>query len=257
MRKRYTGDWQGDLPHGQGTYVYRDGGATYTGSWQKGVRHGKGAHRSEAGVYEGEWFNNRRHGFGVLDLPNGDHFEGTWVEDEREGEGVYFYYDAEKKAHTRRYDGEWVSGTPRCGFYSEMPPDALAPSGVGEPGLPPCELADADRTLAERIGKIRESRARVRAEPAALETLFTPEEMNALSVAFERVDTSGRGEISLEELPLAFAEVAMEPSGEEVLRALAHLGKQEEAATFSFAEFAQAADFLSPVEVELEDRGDW
>ena len=38
----------------------------------------------------------------MFDYQNGDHFEGHWIEDKKEGQGVHFYYDKEKKAHTKR-----------------------------------------------------------------------------------------------------------------------------------------------------------
>jgi hypothetical protein len=34
---------------------------------------------------------------------NGDHFEGHWVNDKREGQGSYFYIDKNKL-----FVGEWV-----------------------------------------------------------------------------------------------------------------------------------------------------
>ena len=39
---------------------------------------------------------------GVFDYPNGDHFEGNWVDDKKEGQGVHFYFHQEKKVHTKR-----------------------------------------------------------------------------------------------------------------------------------------------------------
>ena len=40
-------------------------------------RHGVGILNlaGDGGVY-GQWFNDKRHGFGVFDYKNGDHFEG-------------------------------------------------------------------------------------------------------------------------------------------------------------------------------------
>jgi hypothetical protein len=40
----------------------------------------------------------------------------------------------------------------------------------------------------------------------------------------------------------------MEPSDDEIETMLAHLLKEEPESTFTFAEFAQAADFLSPID---------
>jgi hypothetical protein len=37
------------------------------------------------------WFMGNRSGYGVLTKRSGDHFEGHWVNDKREGQGSYFY----------------------------------------------------------------------------------------------------------------------------------------------------------------------
>jgi hypothetical protein len=36
-------------------------------------------------VYVGQWFEGKRNGYGVLTKRIGDHFEGSWVNDQREG----------------------------------------------------------------------------------------------------------------------------------------------------------------------------
>ena len=103
LRKQYAGQWLDDARHGRGVFNYKNGDS-YNGEWKNGVRHGVGilTLAGDGGVYEGEWFNDKRHGFGVFDYVNGDHFEGAWVEGLKEGEGVHFYFDKEKKAHTKR-----------------------------------------------------------------------------------------------------------------------------------------------------------
>ena len=101
LRKRYVGQWSENHPHGRGVYYYANGDQ-YSGEWKNGVRHGAGTLTTEKGVYEGAFFNNKKHGFGILDLPNGDHFEGMFVDDMKEGEGVHFYFDKERKTHTKR-----------------------------------------------------------------------------------------------------------------------------------------------------------
>jgi len=249
FRKRYTGQWLNDQPHGRGSNYYKNGDS-YNGEWRNGVRHGTGVMRyADGGVYDGEWFNNKRHGFGVYDYPNGDHFEGLWVEDKKEGEGVHFYFSKEKRTHTKRYDGEWVDDLPKCGFYTEMPPDPLVPDSFVPDPLPRTEVIAPDEIISERLGDIREERAHIRAKRVPLDDQLTPEELDALQEAFSRVDVDGSGQISLERLPEAFGQVGMEIAEDELEQLLVHLDKPNEPATnFSFAEFAQAADFLSPIE---------
>ena len=73
--------------------------------------------------------------------------------------------------------------------------------------------------------------------------------VQALGVA--RVDVAERGTITLAELSQAFSQVGMDPSPDEVEQVLVHLGKEDlPDITLTFAEFSQAADFLSPLEGE-------
>jgi len=247
LYKQYAGQWKDDYQHGRGVQTLD--GETYNGEWSKGVRHGVGTcNYTDGGVYEGEWFNDQRHGFGVYDYPNGDHFEGGWVEDKKEGQGVHFYFNMEKRVHSKRYDGEWVDGLPKCGMYTEMPPDTLVPASFKPDPLPVAKLMDPDGVIRERIAEIRAERSRHRAKRVPLDEHFTGEELEALQVAFARVDVSSTGTIAISEIGAAFSQVGMEPSDEELMMVLDHLGKPDEGDVgFTFAEFAQAADYLSPL----------
>ena len=251
LRKQYAGQWQNDLQHGRGVFNYKNGD-NYNGEWKGGVRHGVGIMTYATGdVYEGEWFNDQRHGFGVMDYVKGDHFEGMWVEDKKEGEGVHFYFNQAKATHTRRYDGEWVDNVPKCGFYSEMPPDPMVPASEVPDSLPAGKLRDSHGVIATRLAEIREERKHHRATRVPLDEHFTAEELEALQVAFNRVDIDGKGTISFAQLPAAFSQVGMETTEEEMDEVLAYLNKTGSPdEPFSFAEFSQAADFLSPVPEE-------
>jgi len=247
LRKIYSGHWVNDVQTGRGTMNYSSGDL-YIGDWDKGQRHGVGICTYAAGgVYEGEWFGDKRHGFGVYDYSNGDHFEGHWVDNNKEGQGVHFYYSADVKVHTKRYDGEWVDDVPRCGAYTEMPRDPLAPTSQSPDPLPGVELIDPEGVLATRLADVRAERAEHRARRVQLEDHFTPEELDALRAAFERVDVLGKGAIPREQLAAAFQQVGMAPAEDAIIAVLAKLKKQE-AASLTFADFAQAADLLSPVE---------
>lgn len=60
-RPLYEGEWQDDVPHGQG--VYSDGASSYVGSWLHGTRHGHGRHSAKGGAsYDGEWQHGVQHG---------------------------------------------------------------------------------------------------------------------------------------------------------------------------------------------------
>ena len=42
--------------------------------------------------YDGEWNNNKMHGFGVFEWPDGRKYTGGYVEDKKEGEGTMEWY---------------------------------------------------------------------------------------------------------------------------------------------------------------------
>ena len=99
--------------------------------------------------------------------------------------------------------------------------------------------------------QVRADRVHVRAKRVPLDEHFTAEELEALQIAFSRVDVANSGEIALPELPAAFSQVGMAPTDDEMAQVLAHLNKEDSADTkLTFAEFSQAADFLSPVDGE-------
>ena len=121
------GSWQGNLPHGAGTYTWADGGS-YEGQWDRGLKHGEGRYKWPNGsVYEGGWSEgcmqgmgryvapegvtyqgsylaDKKHGLGKKVYANGDTFEGLWKDDLPEGLGVY------KWAVGDEYNGEWHEG---------------------------------------------------------------------------------------------------------------------------------------------------
>ena len=72
----------------------------------------------------------------------------------------------------------------------------------------------------------------------SLEEQFTPEELEALQLAFERTSTTGH--LSYSQLFEAFSQVGMSPSEVELDDALAQLGRTADA-SFAFADFAQMA----------------
>ena len=82
---------------------------------------------------------------------------------------------------------------PKCGAYTEMPPDPLAPMTAIPDPIPCTELVDAEGVLATRLSEIRAERAAVRTKRISLEEHFTPEELDALQLAFSRTDPDGAG----------------------------------------------------------------
>ena len=51
--------------------------------------------------YIGDWRDDKMHGYGTLQLKNGDKYQGQFIDDKRHGFGVYYH------ANGDRYEGEW------------------------------------------------------------------------------------------------------------------------------------------------------
>lgn len=126
----YNGIWINDKKRGQGTMAYPDG-SKYIGQWMDDKRNGPGAIQyKNKDEYHGEWVDDKRkdgngamiysnddeyqveyqgnfvddkrNGEGVIVYKNGDQYEGEWINDKRHGEGTIYYSDG------RRYKGNWV-----------------------------------------------------------------------------------------------------------------------------------------------------
>ena len=96
-------------------------------------------------------------------------------------------------------------------------PGRLPRADGAEPDpLPPTTLRDADGVIASRLREIRDARAHHRAERVPLDEHFTAEELEALQVAFSRVDEAGAGALDLDQMRSAFLQVGMEPTDEEI-----------------------------------------
>ena len=61
--------------------------------------------KTNAQIYEGEWQDDKRHGYGVLKIVGHHTYYGQWEENMRSGYGVT-YYDEEK----RKEEGQWQRG---------------------------------------------------------------------------------------------------------------------------------------------------
>jgi hypothetical protein len=80
-----------------------------------GRRNGQGTFRwfapGRSGVYEGQWRNDRRDGYGrEFFAPENGVYEGTYVNDRPQGRGVYVV------GGVQRYEGEVDGGCMRAGW---------------------------------------------------------------------------------------------------------------------------------------------
>ena len=61
--------------------------------------------KTNAQIYEGEWKDDRRHGYGVLKIVGHHTYYGQWEENQRSGYGVMIYDDEKRKE-----EGQWQRG---------------------------------------------------------------------------------------------------------------------------------------------------
>lgn len=84
--KEYVGELKDGLPHGQGTYISKNGDK-YVGEHKDGKRHGQGTYTfgdgpNKGDKYVGEYKNGLRHGQGIFTFEDGKVFKGTWKDNE-------------------------------------------------------------------------------------------------------------------------------------------------------------------------------
>ncbi|CAK4178239.1 unnamed protein product [Aphanomyces euteiches] len=148
--ERYEGDWEGGRYHGQGLIVYDDA-SRYEGGFRHGEWHGQGVRTNEHGDriigvfshggldgqgdirrrcgrccvtltlgicefmdrrhYAGEFHRTRKHGHGILTYPNGDRYEGPFVDDLPHGEAKFYTRTAASEgSELVMRVGLWVHG---------------------------------------------------------------------------------------------------------------------------------------------------
>jgi hypothetical protein len=74
----------------------------YKGQVSNGIKSGKGVYRWLDGTkYDGEWYKDREHGFGIKQYANGDCYHGEWKEGLFHGQGIYEWENGE------RFEGSW------------------------------------------------------------------------------------------------------------------------------------------------------
>eukprot|EP00002_Diphylleia_rotans_P008582 TRINITY_DN1852_c0_g1_i1.p1 TRINITY_DN1852_c0_g1~~TRINITY_DN1852_c0_g1_i1.p1 ORF type:complete len:1197 (+),score=251.22 TRINITY_DN1852_c0_g1_i1:88-3678(+) len=76
----YVGEWENDMPNGQGTRMYPTG-IQVKGLFEQGKPVGKVEEISVDGSkYMGQWNNEKRNGFGIMDYDDGGRYEGYFVD---------------------------------------------------------------------------------------------------------------------------------------------------------------------------------
>lgn len=104
LGKRYKGETDNQLPHGQGTIRLKNG-IIYEGSFQKGLMHGKGVlKRPGAYTYIGDFSGGLMQGKGRFEWLDGRVYEGDVADNDSNGKGILTWLDGQ------RYQGNFVNG---------------------------------------------------------------------------------------------------------------------------------------------------
>lgn len=78
-------------------------GNRYEGEYFNGKKHGQGImHFANGCTYRGHWLDDTPMGEGVFTWTNGDHYEGEFKEGQRDGKGSYYFANGDK------YIGDWI-----------------------------------------------------------------------------------------------------------------------------------------------------
>jgi hypothetical protein len=148
----YKGEWDEGLYQGYG--FFKDNDCEYAGHWEKGQRHGHGTKKNKniddtytlykgefkdnekckgfqvyynKDMYDGEWENGIRNGYGSYIWILGDHYHGYWRCGNLHGFGTYIWNDK------RIYTGEW-NHHEQSGFGIHQWPDGSIYEGNWEVG---------------------------------------------------------------------------------------------------------------------------
>ncbi|CAF0869810.1 unnamed protein product [Brachionus calyciflorus] len=112
-KDEYIGEWHNNKKEGKGIYNWVSKGEIFEGEWKDDKRNGFGGWKdnkqhgygtyyySESHYYEGEWYAGLKSGWGRMYYSNGDIYEGEWSNDKRHGNGML------RLANDNRYEGEW------------------------------------------------------------------------------------------------------------------------------------------------------
>jgi len=110
--------------HGDGVYQSADGMTMYEGQWSEGKRHGFGRLTFDASgdsYYEGQWVNGCKHGEGKQMWPSGNSYSGQWSFGKMYGHGTMIWCDGGAR---EQYSGNWEDNLPQGdGTYMWLAPE--------------------------------------------------------------------------------------------------------------------------------------
>lgn len=94
----YMGQIKDIYRQGRGAYKFESDGSIWVGYWKKNMKHLKGAIYNNVGtkIFEGEYKDGLREGFGVMVFESGERYEGEYKKDKRCGKGTFIWDDGSK-----------------------------------------------------------------------------------------------------------------------------------------------------------------
>jgi hypothetical protein len=98
------------MKHGHGKAIYAGvqgkGNEEYEGDWVDDKMHGYGRYQfTSGGVYTGQWHEGSMHGQGKIVNADGTSYSGEWNQNRMHGEGTYIDIDGVK------WDGIFINGS--------------------------------------------------------------------------------------------------------------------------------------------------
>eukprot|EP00929_Paragymnodinium_shiwhaense_P034365 TRINITY_DN18714_c0_g1_i1.p1 TRINITY_DN18714_c0_g1~~TRINITY_DN18714_c0_g1_i1.p1 ORF type:complete len:435 (+),score=72.92 TRINITY_DN18714_c0_g1_i1:86-1390(+) len=92
----YNGQFLCGLKHGCGVYTASSGTLVFEGQFRQDKMHGWGKYRFNDGrFYDGQWEDGRMHGEGSMHWPNGSSYSGGYRQGVREGQGTFLHADGQ------------------------------------------------------------------------------------------------------------------------------------------------------------------
>ena len=160
---RYEGEWKACLKHGNGTDLFQNGdvyigqyrygkpfgygqyiwktGSSYVGEFKNGLKNGMGkwkkAKDGNSNQYEGEYVNDKKEGYGVFKWASGNVYRGQYRNDEREGIGEMRWTDGSV------YVGMWIRGI-QHGYGKMIFPDGAMKEGYFDNNVYKGEMSHED-----------------------------------------------------------------------------------------------------------------
>lgn len=116
--------------------------------------------KANAQIYEGEWKDDRRHGYGVLKIIGHHTYYGQWEENMRNGYGVMIYDDEKRKEEGQWQRGKLVSKLKRKKLQLKSKQLEMRVNQAHMNALQAAEIARSRADLAE--GRASTANAKVR-----------------------------------------------------------------------------------------------